>query len=135
VDMSKTYLQWAAKNFELNNVGKHHQLVQADCLQWLQQCREGFDLIFLDPPSFSNSKRMEDVLDIQCDHVSLIQRCMDLLNPKGTLIFSTNLRKFKFDVDALRRFAVADISAATIDRDFQRNEKIHQCFVIKHVTQ
>lgn len=132
VDMSKTYLQWAQRNFDLNNLGKNHQLVQADCLQWLKQCREGFDLIFLDPPSFSNSKRMAGVLDVQRDHVSLIKRCMELLNSHGTLFFSTNLRRFKFDFTAFNQFKIEDISAATIDRDFQRNPKIHQCFLIRH---
>jgi 23S rRNA (guanine2445-N2)-methyltransferase / 23S rRNA (guanine2069-N7)-methyltransferase len=131
VDMSKTYLQWAQKNFDLNHIGKHHQLVQADCLQWLQQCREGFDLIFLDPPSFSNSKRMEGVLDVQRDHVSLIKRCLELLNPNGRMVFSTNLRRFKFDHDAFSQVHVEDISASTIDRDFARNPKIHQCFCIQ----
>jgi 23S rRNA (guanine2445-N2)-methyltransferase / 23S rRNA (guanine2069-N7)-methyltransferase len=134
VDMSKTYLQWAQKNFDLNNLGKQHQLVHADCLQWLQQCREGFDLIFLDPPSFSNSKRMEEVLDVQRDHVSLIKRCLELLNPGGTLFFSTNLRRFKFDYEALPQIVIDDISASTIDRDFQRNPKIHQCYLIQAKT-
>ena len=132
VDMSKTYLQWAQRNFDLNNINKQHQLVQADCLQWLRNCREGFDLIFLDPPSFSNSKRMEDVLDVQRDHVSLIKRCLELLQPGGVLLFSTNLRKFKLDYAALSKVDIKDISAETIDRDFQRNSKIHQCFEIRN---
>jgi 23S rRNA (guanine2445-N2)-methyltransferase / 23S rRNA (guanine2069-N7)-methyltransferase len=132
VDMSRTYLQWAQRNFDLNNIGKNHQLVQADCFQWLKECREGFDIIFLDPPSFSNSKRMKDVLDVQRDHVSLIKRCLDLLSPRGTLIFSTNLRRFQLDYSALSNFKVEDISLATIDKDFQRNKKIHQCFLINH---
>ena len=136
VDMSKTYLQWARKNFELNNISRQHQLVQSDCLQWLQQCREGFDVILLDPPSFSNSKRMEKVLDVQRDHVSLIKRCLDLLLPGGSLLFSTNLRRFQFDSDAFANgnVSICDISQATIDRDFQRKPKIHQCFLIKHTT-
>ncbi|MFO1368430.1 MAG: bifunctional 23S rRNA (guanine(2069)-N(7))-methyltransferase RlmK/23S rRNA (guanine(2445)-N(2))-methyltransferase RlmL [Marinagarivorans sp.] len=131
VDMSNTYLHWAKKNFELNKIyGNQHQLVQADCFKWLAQCREGFDLIILDPPSFSNSKRMEDVLDVQEDHLGLISRCMELLNPGGTLYFSTNLRSFKLDTEGLSAFKVADISAASIDPDFARNPKIHQCFRI-----
>lgn len=128
VDMSKTYLDWARDNFALNNVSDRHQLVQADCMQWLKQCREGFDLIFLDPPSFSNSKRMEGVLDVQRDHVALIKRCLDILKPGGVLIFSTNLKKFKFDFDAFSKVECRDISAQTIDKDFERNKKIHQCF-------
>ena len=132
VDMSNTYLDWARENFALNNIGKQHQLVQADCLQWLQECRQGFDIIMLDPPSFSNSKRMESVLDVQRDHVKLIKRCLELLNPKGTLYFSTNLRKFKFDYDAIGKASVQDISKETIDKDFQRRSNIHQCFLIQH---
>lgn len=132
VDMSNTYLHWAKKNFELNKIfGPTHQLVQADCFKYLSQCREGFDLIVLDPPSFSNSKRMEDVLDIQEDHVGLIKRCMELLNAGGVLYFSTNLRSFKLDYTALAPFTIEDISAASLDPDFARNPKIHQCFRIK----
>lgn len=133
VDMSRTYLQWARRNFQLNGINeKHHELVQADCLTWLENCREGFDVIMLDPPSFSNSKRMEGVLDVQRDHVSMIQRCRELLLPGGTLVFSTNLRRFKLDESLSARYEVEDISSATIDKDFQRNPKIHQCFLLRH---
>ncbi len=133
VDMSNTYLQWAAKNFALNNIsGERHKLVQADCIKWLEQCREGFDVIMLDPPTFSNSKRMEGVLDVQRDHVTLIKRCMDLLQPGGTLYFSNNLRSFKLERESLDRFGVEDITPTTIDRDFERNPKIHHCFEIRH---
>jgi 23S rRNA (guanine2445-N2)-methyltransferase / 23S rRNA (guanine2069-N7)-methyltransferase len=84
----------------------------------------------LDPPSFSNSKRMEDVLDIQEDHTGLISRCMELLNSGGVLFFSTNLRSFKLDTEGLQSFVVSDISAASIDPDFARNPKIHHCYRI-----
>jgi 23S rRNA (guanine2445-N2)-methyltransferase / 23S rRNA (guanine2069-N7)-methyltransferase len=130
VDMSNTYLQWAQKNFTLNKLSPRHALVQADCLQWLNACREPFDVILLDPPSFSNSKRMEAVLDVQRDHPKLISRCMDLLNPGGTLVFSTNLKRFKMDYAQLAHCRIDDITAATIDRDFQRHRNIHQCFLI-----
>lgn len=130
VDMSRTYLDWATKNFDLNNLGDRHQLVQADCLAWLNACREAFDVIMLDPPSFSNSKRMEEVLDVQRDHVKLIRRCMDLLKPGGTLVFSTNLKRFKMDYDELDKYQIADITKATIDKDFQRRPTIHHCFLI-----
>lgn len=131
VDMSKTYLQWAAENFALNHINtKRHHLLQSDCVKWLEHCREGFDLIMLDPPSFSNSKRMDDVLDVQRDHVWLIKRCLDILNPGGTLYFSTNLRSFRLDGDSLARYAVEDISAQTLDADFVRNPKIHRCYKI-----
>lgn len=133
VDMSKTYLDWALQNFDLNHLGPYnHKLVQKDCFQWLKECREGFDLIVLDPPTFSNSKRMDGVLDIQRDHVKLISRCMELLSPQGKLYFSNNLRGFKIDQEALSEFSVNDISLQTIDEDFKRNAKIHQCFLITH---
>ncbi|MGH1373955.1 MAG: bifunctional 23S rRNA (guanine(2069)-N(7))-methyltransferase RlmK/23S rRNA (guanine(2445)-N(2))-methyltransferase RlmL [Cellvibrionaceae bacterium] len=131
VDMSKTYLRWAEKNFEANNLStdKHH-LEQGDCLQWLRDCREGFDVIMLDPPSFSNSKRMEGVLDIQRDHVEMVTRCMELLTPGGTLIFSNNLRSFKLDAEALAKYQIENITQSTLDPDFKRNAKIHQCWLI-----
>ena len=133
VDMSRTYLDWAERNLQANHVdAPRHQLVQADCRQWLQDCRQGFDLILLDPPSFSNSRRMQGVLDIQRDHVALIHRCMDLLLPGGTLIFSNNLRSFSLDMEALQKFQLEDITARTLDPDFQRNRRIHQCWRIRH---
>lgn len=132
VDMSKTYLRWAEKNFEANNLStSKHQLVQGDCLQWLQDCREGFDLIMLDPPSFSNSKRMEGVLDIQRDHLDMVTRCMDILLPGGCLVFSNNLRSFKLDEAIEERYAVENITQQTLDPDFKRNAKIHQCWLIR----
>lgn len=135
VDMSKTYLAWAEKNFALNHITMAtNQLIQSDCNKYLANCREGFDVIMLDPPSFSNSKRMEDVLDIQRDHVQLINRCMDLLLPGGVLYFSNNLRTFKLSADELSQFDVQDITHQTIDKDFLRNAKIHQCFEIRAKT-
>lgn len=133
VDMSKTYLHWARRNFELNKLSERHELVQADCLSWLHDCREAFDVILLDPPSFSNSKRMEEVLDVQRDHVKLITRCMDLLKPGGTLVFSTNLKRFKMDDEQLARYRIADITKSTIDKDFQRHPNIHQCYLVTAV--
>lgn len=133
IDMSNTYIDWAKENFEANHINtKSHQLIQQDCLSWLQQCRQGFDVIFLDPPSFSNSKRMQDVFDVQRDHAALIHRCMELLNLGGTLIFSNNLRNFKLDVDISDSYHVEDITSQTLDLDFQRNKKIHQCFIINN---
>lgn len=133
VDMSNTYLEWADNNFRLNNVHlARHRLVRADCFDWLNKCREGFDLIMLDPPTFSNSKKMSDVLDIQKDQVRLISRCMDILNPGGTLYFSTNFRQFKLDEQISTRYVVENISAETIDEDFKGNPKIHYCWKIQH---
>lgn len=131
VDLSNTYLLWAEDNFRLNHLDlAQHQFVHYDCREWLRITRDRFDVIFLDPPSFSNSKRMTDTLDIQRDHSSLINAAMRLLNPNGVLYFSTNLRQFKLDEQLTEKYSVQDISAQTIDQDFKRNSKIHRCFKI-----
>lgn len=133
VDMSNTYLNWARKNFALNGLSEaRNRLEQADCLKWLENNDQQFDLILLDPPSFSNSKRMEDVLDVQRDHVGMIHNAMRALAEGGALIFSNNLRSFKLDTEALTAYTLKDISAETIDEDFKRDAKIHQCWLITH---
>src|SRR5690606_13274426 len=134
VDMSNTYLEWAQRNFALNglNAAKHRTL-RADCLEWLAKREGQYDLIFLDPPTFSNSKKMDDVLDIQRDHGRLIDDAMAILAPGGTLIFSNNFRRFKMDEAVADRYQVEDISRQSIPPDFQRNQKIHHCWLIKHV--
>jgi len=133
VDMSNTYLNWARKNYALNGLSEsRNRLEQADCLKWLTENDQQFDLILLDPPSFSNSKRMEDVLDVQLDHVGMIEQAMRALSENGTLIFSNNLRSFKLDEGALSAYTIKDISVATIDEDFKRNARIHQCWLITH---
>lgn len=134
VDMSATYTDWARRNFELNGMDpEQHLLVQQNCLEWLQQARKKlwlFDLIFIDPPTFSNSKRMAEVFDVQRDHARLILDAMALLAPNGTLIFSTNARTFKLDQDALASLALEDISRQTLPKDFERNPRIHRCWKI-----
>lgn len=131
VDLSNTYLLWAEDNFRLNHLDlAKHQFVQYDCLEWMKISRDRFDVIFLDPPSFSNSKRMSDTLDVQRDHMSLVNGAMRLLNPDGVLYFSTNFRQFKLDPQLEEKYAVQDISSQTIDQDFKRNTKIHHCFKI-----
>jgi 23S rRNA (guanine2445-N2)-methyltransferase / 23S rRNA (guanine2069-N7)-methyltransferase len=133
VDLSKTYLSWAAANFALNDVDtRAHKLVHGDCLKYLQECKGEFDLVFLDPPTFSNSKSTENVLDIQRDHVELINLCMGLIPPNGLLIFSNNNRRFKLDDCIGADFTVEDCTAASIDRDFARNSKIHRTWFIRH---
>lgn len=133
VDLSKTYLEWARANMERNGfTGIRYEYEQADCMQWLRKRRDRkFDLIFLDPPSFSNSKRMSEVLDVQRDHVLLITRASELLAPGGTLYFSTNLRTFTLDTSHLEELEIVDISAETIDPDFERNPKIHRVYRIR----
>lgn len=145
VDLSRTYLAWADQNLALNGHFDGHALIQADVLKWLKERVEKmrakpllkrnedkFDLIFMDPPTFSNSKRMEDVLDIQRDHIALISDAMRLLAHEGVLLFSTNLRRFKMDSELLEIFDITDISNKTLPEDFKRNPKIRQCFLIKH---
>lgn len=131
IDMSNTYLQWADRNLSVNGFsGPQHRLLQADVLAWLEQPpREQFDLIVLDPPTFSNSKRMDDTLDIQRDHVMLLNRALRFCSPGGTLYFSTNYRRFKLWEEEIRATSITDISAKTVPEDF-RNKKIHQCFRI-----
>jgi 23S rRNA (guanine2445-N2)-methyltransferase / 23S rRNA (guanine2069-N7)-methyltransferase len=135
VDLSNTYLDWAHENLLLNGFrGGNHELYRADCLAWLEEQEPRgprFDLIFLDPPTFSNSKRMEGVLDVQRDHVGMIRRSLKLLRPGGRLVFSTNYTRFKLDSDALADLAIEDISAATIPKDFERHARIHKCFVVR----
>lgn len=133
VDLSPTYLQWAERNFALNGIpDAHHMFVQADCIAWMKECRQTFDLVFIDPPTFSNSKRTPDVFDVQRDHVQLIKSAMRCLSPNGAVYFSNNFRKFILDIEALAEFTVEDISADTIGFDFQRNNKIHRCWKIQH---
>jgi 23S rRNA (guanine2445-N2)-methyltransferase / 23S rRNA (guanine2069-N7)-methyltransferase len=141
VDMSNTYLNWAKQNLALNPSQGRHEFIQADCLEWLaieaeQTQRRQYDLIFLDPPTFSNSKRMADVFDVQEDHVKLITHAASLLTADGILYFSTNFRRFKLDSEALTALAlqVENISSASIPDDFERNPKIHYCWRIKHGT-
>ncbi len=135
VDLSNTYLDWAHENLLLNGFGgTEHELYRADCLQWLEEQEPWgprFDLIFVDPPTFSNSKRMEGVLDVQRDHVGMIRRSLKLLRPSGRLVFSTNYTRFKLDAEGLSDLDVDDISVKTIPKDFERHARIHRCFSIK----
>ena len=134
VDMSRTYLDWAARNLALNGFrGDRHELIQADCIEWLQDAMESnwrYDLIFLDPPTFSTSKRMKYTLDIQRDHVDLIRDCLELLTSDGVLVFSTNHRKFRLDNAALADCKVEDITRQTLPKDFERNPRIHYGWLI-----
>jgi 23S rRNA (guanine2445-N2)-methyltransferase / 23S rRNA (guanine2069-N7)-methyltransferase len=133
--MSATYLDWARRNLAVNGFsGSQHQFVQEDCIAWLKTAvaeRRAFDLIFLDPPTFSNSKRMDDIFDVQRDHAALIDRCMALLAPAGKLVFSNNAQKFKMDADIAARYKVTDITRATLPKDFERNPRIHQCYELE----
>ena len=132
IDMSNTYLDWAQRNFDLNSLrSSKHQLLRADCVKWLEIEGELYDVIFLDPPTFSNSKKMDSVLDIQRDHGDLIRSSMAKLVPGGTLIFSNNFRKFKMDELTVRQFDCQNITPQTLDLDFARNPRIHNVWKIK----
>ena len=135
VDLSATYLAWARENLALNGLGgARHRFVQADCRAWVEEAArssERFDLIFLDPPTFSNSKRMEGVLDIGRDHPALIDACVPLLAPAGLMLFSTNAQRFKLDASLMQRYDIRDISADTLPLDFARNPRVHRCYEVR----
>lgn len=152
IDLSNTYLDWAQRNFTLNGFsvtlddGRResaeraaratHLLRRGDCLAWLREQAElpnpqRFDLILCDPPTFSNSKRMEDILDVQRDHVEMIRHAAKLLAPGGILYFSTNRRRFKLDESALGDWIVEDITRLTLDEDYKRPPPAHRCWRIR----
>ncbi len=128
VDLSKTYLDWARRNLSLNGFSDKNRLEQGDVMAWLEADSGEYDLIFIDPPTFSNSKRMEGVFDVQRDHVRLLDLAMARLAPGGVLYFSNNFRKFQLEADVLQRYAVEEISAQTLDPDYARNPKIHRAW-------
>ena len=122
VDLSKTYLDWAKRNMELNRFTDlaKYKFIQADVLQYLNTVLENyFDIVILDPPTFSNSKRMEDVLDIQRDHVRLINDCLRILKPEGKIYFSTNYKKFILDEESIIASSIKDITKQTTPFDFE----------------
>jgi 23S rRNA (guanine2445-N2)-methyltransferase / 23S rRNA (guanine2069-N7)-methyltransferase len=128
VDLSKTYLDWARRNLSLNGFSDKNKLEQGDVMAWLEADRNEYDLIFIDPPTFSNSKRMEGIFDVQRDHVQLLDLAMTRLAPGGVLYFSNNFRKFILDEGLAARYGVEEISAKTIDPDYVRNTKIHRAW-------
>lgn len=135
VDMSRTYLEWAERNLRLNGLtGRQHRLMQADCLSWLRESDETFDLIFIDPPTFSNSKRMEEDFDVQRDHIMLMRNLKRLLRAGGTVMFSNNKRGFKMELEGLASLGLKaqDITQKTLSQDFARNRQIHNCWLITH---
>lgn len=135
VDMSATYLEWAHRNLTLNGLDqRRHRLERADCREWLRAAARAashYDIVFLDPPTFSNSKRMRGILDVQRDHVALVRAALGVLAPGGELVFSNNRRDFELDGAALSDLVVEDISTATLPPDFARNPRIHRCWRIR----
>ena len=133
VDLSQNYLDWAGQNLVRNGLaGPAHRLVQADCRNWLTRERAVYDLIFVDPPTFSNSKRMQGTFDVQRDHVALLRAAVRCLAPEGLLVFSNNYRRFRMDAAALPELAIRDMTRATIPKDFERSPGIHTCYRITH---
>jgi 23S rRNA (cytosine1962-C5)-methyltransferase len=131
-DLSKTYLNWAERNMQLNGfIDKDkYKFVHADVLQYLKTISPSyFDLIIMDPPTFSNSKRMDDFLDIQRDHVGLINDCMAALKPGGILYFSTNFRKFILDEEKIKTTTIKDITKTTTPFDFE-GKLFRKCFMV-----
>ncbi|WP_038911429.1 bifunctional 23S rRNA (guanine(2069)-N(7))-methyltransferase RlmK/23S rRNA (guanine(2445)-N(2))-methyltransferase RlmL [Dickeya dadantii] len=135
VDMSRTYLEWAEKNLRLNGLtGRQHRLIHADCLAWMRETHEQFDLIFIDPPTFSNSKRMDESFDVQRDHLMLMTQLKRILRPGGIIMFSNNKRGFQMDQAGLAALGLEakEITAQTLSQDFARNRQIHNCWLLKH---
>ncbi len=134
VDLSNTYLEWCRTNLELNGINTDkHRLVRADVFRFLEEAarrRALFDLIVMDPPSFSNSKKMEGILDVQRDHPKLIEGCLNILVPGGELIFSNNLRRFKLDEEIQQSANVEEITKLTVPDDFKRHRP-HRCWRIQ----
>jgi 23S rRNA (guanine2445-N2)-methyltransferase / 23S rRNA (guanine2069-N7)-methyltransferase len=135
VDMSRTYLDWAKRNLALNGLATpHHGFVQADCIAWLadeENASRRYDLMFIDPPTHSRSKRMEDDFDVQRDHAQLLKAAARLLAPDGAIVFSNNYTRFKLDGLALEGFDVEDLTRRTLPKDFERNPRIHAAFMLR----
>jgi 23S rRNA G2069 N7-methylase RlmK/C1962 C5-methylase RlmI len=122
IDLSQNYLDWARTNFELNGLeGPRHRFVRRDVLEYLRtETKPRFDIIVLDPPTFSNSKKMDGTLDVQRDHPEMITRCLKLLNPDGILVFSNNFQKFQLNTKALPACEVKETTSFTVPKDFKK---------------
>ncbi|MCI5166086.1 MAG: bifunctional 23S rRNA (guanine(2069)-N(7))-methyltransferase RlmK/23S rRNA (guanine(2445)-N(2))-methyltransferase RlmL, partial [Candidatus Electrothrix sp. GM3_4] len=133
VDLSEKYFVRAQANLSLNGFGGSlHQFREADCLQWLRSCRNQYGLIFVDPPTFSNSQDKNNVFDVQQDHPELLRLAMNLLTRDGVLVFSTNYIKFELDAELEEEFVVREITDQTLPEDFQEKGNIHRCWRLRH---
>lgn len=136
VDLSNTYLEWAKRNFELNGLNtQHHQFIRANCIEWLEQVSEShsesFDVIFIDPPTFSNSKKMDKHFDVQEEHVAMLKSALGLLKPGGKMIFSNNFKKFKMEYDGNEQgVKVRETTRETTSRDFSK-KPLHRSWLIE----
>ncbi|GAB3276672.1 bifunctional 23S rRNA (guanine(2069)-N(7))-methyltransferase RlmK/23S rRNA (guanine(2445)-N(2))-methyltransferase RlmL [Parahaliea aestuarii] len=133
VDLSNTYLGWLRKNLAHNGLSEQgNRIERGDCLNWLEQGGRDYDLIMLDPPSFSNSRAVKDSFDVQRDHPALVRAAMSRLRPGGQLYFSNNRRGFRLEPELAEQFDCQDITRETLDPDFERNPRIHVCFSLRH---
>jgi 23S rRNA G2069 N7-methylase RlmK/C1962 C5-methylase RlmI len=137
VDLSKNYLQWAEDNLKVNKLaGPEHKFVAMDCMEYLKRSvskKKKFDLIVVDPPTFSNSKSTDEDWDVQQRHVEMLNMIAQILNPGGVVYFSTNFRRFKFHEDQLVGYeTIREISKQTVPEDF-RNRRIHRCWRMQKV--
>lgn len=133
VDLSPTYVAWAERNFRLNGLDlRRHSLVQDDAVRWLGQCRERYELIYVDPPTFSNSKRTPTVFDVQRDHAALLREALRCLAPGGRILFVCNLRRFRLDPELEALAQVDDVTEASIPPDFARDQRIHRAYWLRH---
>ncbi|MDE0492099.1 bifunctional 23S rRNA (guanine(2069)-N(7))-methyltransferase RlmK/23S rRNA (guanine(2445)-N(2))-methyltransferase RlmL, partial [Psychrobacter sp. A3] len=135
VDLSQNYLDWGKQNFALNGLdvsGSKYQFVAADIFEWIKNNTEQFDIIFIDPPTFSNSKKFQGTFDVQRDHAALINRAMNRLTSDGVLYFSNNFTRFELDEQLSERYDIVNITPKTIGFDFNIKKPIHQSFEIRH---
>jgi len=125
-------VDWAGRDVRLNGIDlRKHRLVQGDVLAWIAEPEGKYDVIFVDPPTFSNSKRMETTWDVARDHAELLVGCQRALAPGGVILFTTNKRRFRLDESLEQRFEIKDLSAATIPEDFKRRPNIHRAYELK----
>lgn len=131
VDLSNTYIQWAKENFEKNDLQiRQHRFEVMDVMKFLKEDKDKYDLVVVDPPSFSNSKKMKGTWDTQRDHPKMLELIYERLNPEAIVYFSNNLRSFEPQMDRLSYASIQEITNKTIPEDF-RNKKIHRCFELK----
>lgn len=129
VDLSNSYLGWLRRNLAQNGLGEgRHRVLRAEVRQWLREAEPEYDLILLDPPSFSNSRAAADSFDLQRDHRPLVEAALACLRPGGCLYFSTNRRKFRLDEALAARTDCRELGSETIDPDFSRRPGIHSCW-------
>ena len=135
VDLSKNYLQWAQRNLELNDLySPRHEFIAKDCVEFVAEAAKDserkYDIVIIDPPTYSNSKRTDDDWNVQTGHVELLNATRNLLKPDAVIYFSTNFRKFKLYKDQLTDFSIEEISKHTVPEDF-RNRRIHRCWTLR----